>query len=426
VKDSTIFKLAAGAGLLAFVGRLIFVQPEELGARGGPQAPRVTDEVARLVMRGEHREALRVASVRQRERYLNQGGWSSIARVLIELETHEEGDEHVDAAAALDAFADAAPGAWLGESGALGWVAYFLGYQLLQDGDPEADVAWRVGAADFERLIREQPTRAGAWDWLYRARTYMRLGENGAARRALDDASNWAEAALLAGEEDGAEPVESPLDFLRTYGRTWAVVGGVIEAESIWSRLTMKQLEFIKPLRIAEDWQRYANTLFRQEETAGSELAMEMSYTALREADTSNPEVARRAASLWHNAARRFGQREQTARASEAWEQALTTQRWAAEHVDDSSAWIDYAEMLADRGHLDDALAAIERGVEAGYTNADRLWNERAFQALHDNERFAAAVTSIGRTIEAMYESRGGGAGRDAERLGRQPERDGG
>lgn len=423
MKDSTIFKLAAGAGLLAFVARLIFVQPEELGARGGVRGPRVTDEVRLLTMRGEYPAAIRVASVRQRERYLNQGGWASIASVLIEMETAEEGDEHVDAAAALDAFADAAPEQWIEETGALGWAAYFLGYQLRQTDNAQAAVAWRIGASDFERLIREQPTTAGAWDWLYRARTYMRLEEHATARRALADASNWAEAALLAGEES-AEPVESPLNFLRTYGRTWAAVGGIVEAESVWSRLTARLLASAEPLRIAEDWQRYANTLFRQEEDAGGELAMEMSYTALWEADTSDPYAARRAAPLWHNAARRFGRRGQATRADEAWEQALATQRLAAEYTGDPSEWIDYAEMLAERGHMDDALVAIERGVESGYTNADRLWNEREFEAFHQNERFLAAIDSIGRALEDMYESQRG-LRRGMERSDDRRERDG-
>jgi tetratricopeptide (TPR) repeat protein len=408
VKDSTIFKLAAGAGLLAFVGRLIFVQPEELGGQGGVEGPRISDEVVRLSLEGDYEEALRVASVRQRQRYLNQGGWSSIARVLIEMETAEEGDDHVDARAALEAFADAAPTRWVEETGARGWAAYFLGFQLEQNEDPEAEVAWRLGAEDFERLIRRHPATADAWDWLYRARTYMRLGDDEAARHALADASNWAETALMAGDEGFPESVDSPLNYLRTYGRTWAAVGGVVEAESIWTRLTTALLKEAEPLRIAEDWQRYASTLFRQDEDAGGELAMEMSYTALWEAGTDDPEVARQAAPLWHNAARRFDRREQLVRAEEAWEQALRTQRLAAEYTGDPSAWIDYAEMLAERGHMEDALVAIERGVQYGYTNADRLWNERHFAPLRENERFLAAIDSIAQALDEMYNARRG------------------
>lgn len=399
MKDSTIFKLAAGAGLLAFVGRLLFVQPDDLGVRAGLRGQPVGDEITRLVVAGDYRGAIRIAAMRQQEDYLDQRGWNRIADILADYQTRDA--RPMDAAAALETFAELAPEGWTDETGALGYAAYFLGFQAGDSESMQAEAAWRFGAAAFERLIREQPSGATAWDWLYRARTYMRLGDDAAARQALRDASSWAEAAIR--DLDSDETVVNPPDYLRTFGRTWAAVGGVQEAEAVWTSATHAMMREWPAVEVADNWRRYATNMFRSDEDAAGELALEMCVLALSEIDETHLNTAVRAAPLWRDAARRFERRQQESRAEEAWARALELQRFAAEGTNDATEWVDYAEILADRVGIDPAFEALQRAVDAGYVNPDRLWAEDSFLPLHEDGRFLALIDRINESLETMY-----------------------
>jgi tetratricopeptide (TPR) repeat protein len=399
VKDSTIFKLAAGAGLLAFVGRLIFVQPDDLGVRPGLRSPGGGDEISRLIVAGDYRGAIRIAAIRQQEDYLDQRGWNRIAGILEDYQTRDA--RPMDSAAALETFAELAPDGWTNESGAIGYAAYFLGFQAGDNDSAQAEVAWRLGAEAFERLIRENPSGATAWDWLYRARTYMRLGDDAAARQALRDASNWVEAAIR--DLDSDETVVNPPDYLRTFGRTWASVGGVQEAEAVWTSATHAMVKEWPAVDVADNWRRYASNMFRSDEDAAGEIALEMCILALAEIDETHLNTAIRAAPLWRDAARRFERRQQHSRAEEAWAKALELQAFAAEGTNDATEWVDYAELLAERVGIDPAFEALHRAVDAGYVNPDRLWAEDAFIPLHEDGRFQTLMDRINESLETLY-----------------------
>lgn len=397
MKDSTIFKLAAGAGILAFVARLVLVQPEDLGVRPGIRGDRPSDEISRLVQSGDFPGALRVAAIRQQARYLDQGGWNRIGDLLYAM--NEGVEAPFDAVAALEVFRQNAPKDWVERTGAMGWAAYFLGFQVRSEEAGAMD-AWRYGAQAFDTLVRERPEDAGAWDWLYRARTYMRLADQARARQALRDASVWADAALA--DLDDSTVVDDPVNYVRTLGRTWASVGGVEETASLWTRLTEALLDQAPPVVIAEGWRQYGGSMYRSDEDAAGDLAVEMSLVAIDRVAPDDVNGAVRAAPLLWEASRRFERQGRIERAEEAWRRAIAFQRVGAEGTDDGQEWIDLAEMLALRVGEEEALAALERGVAAGFRNPDHLWSDEAFTALHEDPRFLALITRIEEEIEGL------------------------
>lgn len=390
MKDSSIFKLSAAVGLLAFVGRLIFVQPEELNAQRVVTAPLgggSGDEIARLLDADDIEGAVGVAIVRQTRRYLNQEGWSRIAALLHRLTTQD--DAPFDAEAALDAFVRLAPEDFVEQTGAVGWAAYMMGYALRDDDPEQAAVAWRIGAERFETFVRRRPENAGAWDWLYRARTYMRLGERALARAALLDAEPWADAAL---EGDG---VENDFNFVRTFGRTWAAIGEASRAEALWTRLSETMLEDNGVFSVADSWRWYANGMHEEGERAAAELALDQSLDALRRFDPeeASPEATQRAAATMAEIAEQLDQRGRARLAGDTLRRAAEIQRDAV--GDDPDALVVYARILGRLDRKREAIDALERAVELGYAHAGRLWAFEEFHPWREDPAFRAIIDRI-------------------------------
>lgn len=390
MRDSTIFKLAITAGVLAFGYQLVTVTNEDLGVQrdssgwqrgAGPHA-----EARRAARQGDFIEAARIltADHASSTNRLDQRAWSDIGEYLKAAGPPSE---------AIPLWQAVAPTEFVEMGAAVGWAAYFTGYEWLQADNREyADEAWAIGEKAFEDFLANHADIATEWDWLYLARTRMRMEKFEAGQRAMEDVQPFIEEAVEPAAID-----RGSYSFTQTAGRTWAEVGRPDMTRAIWRKVSEARLANGQSYRgIAINWLEVANALSRGAGEDSVRAALDEAVYLLERAEGDTDGRGRSSvAGLWSNVGWRYNQLGESDLAKAAHERSLVEARRVADFDRDEDSMLQWAESALAVGNIDEAVDVLEMGVEEGWFERQFLADSRMFEGLRDNPRFYALIEPV-------------------------------
>jgi tetratricopeptide (TPR) repeat protein len=390
MRDSTIFKLAITAGVLAFAYQLVTVTNEDLNVepassgwqRGvGPHA-----DARRAAREGDFIEAARIltADHAMSSNRLDQRAWSDIGEYLQAAGPPKE---------VIPRWRELAPTDFVEMGAAEGWAAYFTGYEWLQAENVEyANEAWAIGEKAFEEFLTNHADVATEWDWLYLARTRMRMEKFEAGQRAMEDVQPFIDEAV---EPEAID--RGSYSFTQTAGRTWAEVGRPDMTRAVWRKVTEARLVNGQSYRgIAINWLEVANALSRGAGKDALRVALDETVYALEQAEGDMDGRGRSSvAGLWSNVGWRYKQIGEDELAAAAHERSIIEARRVADLDPNEDSMLQWAESALAVGNIDEAIQVLERGVEEGWFERQFLADSRMFEGIRDDPRFYALIEPV-------------------------------
>ena len=413
MRDSSILKLAAGAGLLAFVLRFALVQPEDLGVervgpRGGSALSGPLFEAEQAAAAGDFAGALRIISQRQIDAPYDQRGWNAIGAFLVGLGEPD---------AAMQVWRTTAPEALNARRPGEAWAAYFMGYQHLSGrGRQElAQRSFELSAQAFEEYLQHRAQRATAWDWLYAARANMRLGNAPEVAEAMERVVAMID---LKPTRSSASDMEA---IVRSAGRTWAGVGMLDEARSLWDRWTDEAGPEGVGAATVNGWLGFASSLGRLNERPAALLAVQQAQRRLEVIEAvetvSEEPLPSEFVDLW----RRIGLSLESLEGAGAGESALrrAAQIQATILAADPSGegWFTLARLHANLGAYDETILAVEQAYRTGWLDPDRAMTLSDFEPVRDDPRFRTIMDAAYTDLDSRF-AQDGEASRNAPRRG--------
>lgn len=415
MRDSSILKLAAAAGLLAFVLRIALVQPETLGvdrATLRPPSPISGPlfEAEQAANAGDYAAALRIISQRQIDAPYDQRGWNAIGAFLINLGEPD---------AAMQVWRDTAPQDLNTRRPGEGWAAYFMGYHHLSGrGDPDlAPRSFQLAAEAFEDYLQHRAQRASAWDWLYAARTHMRLDNAQGVASAMERVVAMID---FAPTRNNASDMEA---IVRSAGRTWAGVDMTDNARALWDRWTDEAGPAGVGAATVNGWLGFASSVGRLNERPVALLAVQQARRRLETIDAATTERPPPAefVDLWRRIGLSLNNLESPAAGEPALRRAAEIQRAIIQYNPTADSWFSLARLHANLGAHDDALTALDLAYTHGWLDPDRAMTLFDFEPLREHPRFREIIDAAYTDLDNRY-AEDSEASRHAPRRG--PRRD--